>query len=248
MITDLKNYYKKQGILSTSFTCPHRNECSAGCTSFTGPKSAFISEGYERGDLPRLLFLSLDSGRGDAEDKNRLPHAVRQQEAGRDVLSLPKHKHWYRTHELAWYILRRFMPELKLEEAKSYFSHANSAKCCMNKPQKAKADKVLFKNCQKYLAHELSILKPEIIVTQGAEAKAAVSVLSDGVHGVIDEFAAIISLAGRRVFWLHTYHPNCWGAFNKHRSFNKATKIADGWEFYADEIFGYFLSEEVPKA
>jgi hypothetical protein len=93
----------------------------------TGPKSAFVSSGYEHGILPRLLFLSLDSGSGDRVDGNRLPAAVRQyEEFDRSFAHLAKHKHWYRTHELAWYFLRRFEPALEIGEARRWF--ANSAK------------------------------------------------------------------------------------------------------------------------
>ena len=59
----------------------------------------------------------------------------------------------------------------------------------------------------------------------------------------IDAFASIIRLGGKKVFWLHTYHPNNWGAFNKHRAFNKETGVAEGWEFYAEHIFN-FISEK----
>ena len=239
MLKQLENYYKKNGILATSFTCSHRDECSAGCEGFTGPKSAYVARGYEKGTLPRLLFLSLDSGSGNKIDEERLPQAVRNQERKTDVLALHKHKHWFRTHELAWYILRRFKSDLRIEEAKDYFSHANSAKCCMNNPQRKKANKALFKNCKKYLKKELGILIPDILITQGSEARLAVSQSMDLQSKEVDEFASIISLNGREVFWLHTYHPNNWGAFNRHRNFNKQTGVAEGWEFYATRIFRF---------
>ena len=137
MFRRLYRYYEDNGILSTSFTCPHKEQCSGGSKEFTGPKSAFVSTGYENENsgLPRLLFLSLDSGDGDKDDTKRLPEVLRrQEETERDVLALPKHKHWYRTHELAWYIFKRLAPGISLEDAKKHFAHANSAKCCMNKP------------------------------------------------------------------------------------------------------------------
>ncbi len=64
MLQRLYRYYEDKGILSTSFACLHKKQCSAGSPDFTGPKSAFVSTGYEnrRSNLPRLLFLSLDSG------------------------------------------------------------------------------------------------------------------------------------------------------------------------------------------
>ncbi len=64
MLQRLYRYYEDKGILSTSFACLHKKQCSAGSPDFTGPKSAFVSTGYENrsSNLPRLLFLSLDSG------------------------------------------------------------------------------------------------------------------------------------------------------------------------------------------
>lgn len=242
MLSELEDYYEKNGILATSFSCKHKYECSKDCEKFTGPKSAFVSSGYENGLLPRLLFLSLDSGSGDNVDKNRLPLMIREHEESRNVMAFAKHKHWFRTHELAWYFLKRFKPLLKIEEAKGYFAHANSAKCCMNKAQREKADKILFKNCQKYLKPELEILNPEIIVTQGNEAKKAILELLELRIKDIDSYASIIKLNGKKIFWLHTYHPNNWGMFNRHRAFNKETGIAEGWEFYAEHIFKFVQS------
>lgn len=238
MFQRLSRYYQDNGILSTSFTCPHKEECSGGSPKFTGPKSAFVSTGYENksGGFPRLLFLSLDSGSGDKDHRKRLPKVLRQQEeVERDVLALPKHKHWYRTHELAWYILKRFRPGIRLEEAKGYFAHANSAKCCMNKPQRKQADKILFKNCRKYLQGELEILRPEVIVTQGNKAKDAVRLFYKPIES-IDGYASIIRMNSRKVFWLHTYHPNAWGAFNRQRNFDKARNLALGWDKYSHMI------------
>ncbi len=246
MITELQAYYQKNGILATDFSCKHKDACSKDCESFTGPKSAFVSVGYEDGLLPRLLprllFLSLDSGSGDKANENRLPLAVRGQVENEDVMGRPKHKHWYRTHELAWYFLKRFDRFLKITEAKSYFAHANSAKCCMNKPQRKKADKVLFKNCQEFLAKELEILNPEILVTQGNEAKKAISILASHVRDIAP-FTSVIKLNGKEVFWLHTYHPNNWGKFNKQRDLNKESGVVEGWERYAEYIFK-FVSEK----
>ena len=36
------------------------------------------------------------------------------------------------------------------------------------------------------------------------------------------------------VFWLHTYHPNNWGAFNRQRAFDPQAKVATGWVRYAE--------------
>lgn len=239
LLNQLETYYKNNGILSTSFTCTSKIDCKGDCDSFTGPKSAFVGKKYESSELPRLLFLSLDSGSGDPVAENRLPISVMRKEMNRDLSSLHKHKHWYRTHELAWHILKAFDSELKIECVKNYFAHANSAKCCMNKKQRKKADKILFRNCRKYLQGELQILNPAIIVTQGAEAKKAIEYITDNIVIRVDDFASVIKMNGRDVFWLHTYHPNNWGAFNKQRIPNKNKREDIGWDFYAKEIRSY---------
>ena len=236
MLEALTTYYRDQGILSTHFTCPHRTECEGDCATFTGPKSAFVSTGYERHDLPRVLFLSLDSGGGATDDSERLPPAVRrQEEVDFDVLSITgreKNHHWYRTHELAWYILRRFNSKIRIEDAKKYFAHANSAKCCMNKPRGKEADDRLFINCQSYLRGELAILAPDILVTQGRWGKAAVEHHYDIVRR-IDGWAAIIRTNAHEVFWLHTDHPAYFGRFNRQRAGGR------GWEQYSELMYEF---------
>jgi len=233
MISELKDFYKKNGILSTSFTCEFKSECEGVSQEFTGPKSSFVSTGYEDGPLPRLLFLSLDSGKGHENPSWRLPLSVRKRMEAVDVLSIPKNRHWYRTHELAWYILSRFDPDITIQETKMYFAHVNSAKCCMNKAGNKKADRVLFKNCRIYLKDELSILRPKIIVTQGNEAKTAVQSICEETIKHFDEYASVIQFNDTEIFWLHTYHPSNWGAFNKQRNFDKDRNISLGWERYS---------------
>lgn len=234
MIEELEGYYRQHGILATSFTCANREQCAAGRPEFTGPKSAFVSSGYQSGHLPRLLFISLDSGSGDLVEANRLPVAVRQYEEFESSFEgLRKHKHWYRTHELAWYILRHFDPHLEISDARRWFAHANSAKCCMNKPQREKADAILFRNCRGYLSGELAILQPRIVVTQGNEAREAFTSLCTRITQQLDAFAFIVETSLGRHFWLHTYHPSNWGAFNQQRAFDREAGIATGWVRYA---------------
>ena len=132
MFAELESFYVRSGIHSTAFSCRHLSSCRSSCVSFTEAKSAYVGPGYEAGTLLRLLFLSLDSGSAARDPFQRAPEAVRLQETTCDVGSLPKGKHWYRTHELASVILKQFDSTLTPENVSPYFSHANSAKCCMN--------------------------------------------------------------------------------------------------------------------
>jgi uracil-DNA glycosylase len=116
----------------------------------------------------------------------------------------------------------------------------------MNNPQRKKAEKILFKNCRIYLKDEIRILNPDILITQGNEAKQAINASLDVVIKTYDEFSSIIRLNGDEVFWLHTYHPNNWGAFNRLRNFNKESEVAEGWVFYANRI-SRFIKKKMPQ-
>lgn len=239
MINSLENFYRRSGILASDFRCAHADSCRKGCADFKEAKSTFISSGYESGAIPRLLFLSLDAGDANEDQSKRLPLGIRVIEEGRDVSKLPKSRHWYRTHELAWYVLREFKESMALEEAKVHFAHANSAKCSMGKAQNAMADNRLYENCRGHLGPELEILRPDIVVTQGERAKT--SFLSTAtVVKKLDEFAAIVSLAGRTVFWLHTYHPRYFGGF--YRQLDRQDGVAMGWVRYAS-MMRQFITE-----
>lgn len=111
MFDELVSFYTRSGIFSTSFSCQHLESCRGSCASFTEAKSAYVGPEYEREARCRV---SLDSGSADRDPKRWTPEAVRRQEVACDVGSLHQGKHWYRTHELAWVLLRQFDEELRV--------------------------------------------------------------------------------------------------------------------------------------
>jgi len=239
MLNQLEEFYRDNGILSTHFTCKHKDACKGDCKNFTGPKSAYVGEGYEAGELPRLLFVSLDSGDGAEEPEHRLPVAVRDSEHGTVVDDLHKNQHWYHTYELAWYILKRFDSKFeKVEDVKGFFAHTNSAKCCLNNPGREQADDRLFENCRGYLEGELKVLAPQLLVTQGAKADAAVDPLIERVKTVEENCAYHGVLFGQPIFWLLTYHPRYAPGFHAQR------KGGEGWEFYAEEMYRFINRQQ----
>lgn len=216
---------------------PHFTEATA---SFVGPR-------YEKETVPRLLFLSLDSGSGRSDPELRTAEAVRARELATDVHALPKGRHWRRTHELARVLLRQFKPDLTLPETRLYFAHVNSAKCSQNKSQRRQADRRLFKNCRRFIPGELRVLGPDVIVTQGGWARAAVLegfdvqqhvVRKDPVTGyrrAAHYETGLIGLEPRRnTLWLHTYHPNSYGHFNPQR--------VHCWPPYAERLGRFWRS------
>lgn len=219
------------------------------CPRFTGPKSSFVgteyqhSAGFARGDLPRLLFLSPDSGGGHWDAKPRTPDRVRswEEREGHNVANYgtgDRRKHWYRTYELASYILRVFDPRFEdLGNVVGHFAHVNAAKCSVNNHANAQANPRLVEKCREYLPDELEVLLPDIVVTQGTRCRdAAIKHLYRGrVSRIEGELAWVRVNDAHRFLWLWTYHPTSrrpkkgeptW--FEKHADYD-ASGTAQGW-------------------
>lgn len=224
MDKQLSEYYKLKGISAIDFNCPHYHSCSATSPqTFTTAKEAFVSSGYVKHELPRIVFLSLDSGSAEKDPHLKTLESVRiWEEEKENVLALPKNKHWYRTHELAYTILRNFRLDLRIDQARHYFAHVNSAKCCMNNPQRAQANQILFDNCREFIPGELEILDPDIIITQGKWAKLVIDkafpeldkseIITDSTPEL-----KIIQLNNHPVIWIETFHP-------RHTSFHTVNR------------------------
>ncbi len=226
MLEELQQYYDKVGISSLNFRCSHHEECKAGVEKFIEAKAALVGKGYQSHELPRLLFISLDPGSSSRLGENRSVYGVREQYEQSNPLGGGKHKHWYRTHEIACEILKAFDLTMTIDSVRGCFAHTNSGKCCVSKPHRRKADKKLFTNCKEYTPDEVRILKPDIIITQGAEASRSIKdipklELKDFISTTkwrpsdYRELAAL-SINDVPVLWIHTYHPSCWGSFNNH--------------------------------
>lgn len=64
MLAELDAYYRRERISAVAFDCAKYRLCSAGCTpgNFVTAREAFVGTEYEKGVLPRLLFLSRRGG------------------------------------------------------------------------------------------------------------------------------------------------------------------------------------------
>ena len=225
MYDDLTTYYRLNGISALDFYCPHFPSCSQNFPStFTTSKESFVSSKYVTHELPRIVFISLDSGSAETDPVLKTLESVRRwEEEGENVLGLHKNKHWYRTHEFAYTLLRNFKEDLRLEEAKHYFAHINSAKCCENKPGREQASQVLFNNCRRFIPRELEILDPDIIITQGKWGKLTIDrvfpqlVSPDYIPESLSE-VKIIAINNHSVIWIETFHPRYTGFHTKNRS------------------------------
>lgn len=225
MYDDLTTYYRKHGISALDFNCPYFSTCSKNFPStFTTAKESFISSKYVTHELPRIVFVSLDSGSAETDPVLKTLESVRRwEEEGENVLGLHRNKHWYRTHELAYTLLRNFVDDFRLEEARHYFAHVNSAKCCENKPGREQASQILFDNCRRFIPGELEILDPDIIITQGKWGKITIDrvfpqlVSSDYITESLSEVKVIV-INNHPVIWIETFHPRYTGFHTKNRS------------------------------
>ena len=251
MLERLAAFYESHRISPVDFRCPSCATCSANSPHFTEAKASFVGPSYEEGQLPRLLFLSLDSGSADRDPEQRTAEAVRRQELATDVAALPKNRHWYRTHEMAWELLRQFEPQLTVADTRLYFAHVNSAKCCQNKLGRKRADSILFENCRRFIPGELRILNPDVVVTQGRQAKDAIlksfavrrhvaRTIESAPRFRLDAHyeTGLIELEPdvKTSLWLQTYHPNNFGCFNPQRT--------HCWPPYAEEVGLFWRSRE----
>lgn len=225
MTEALGDFYRAAGISPTDFRCRYLADCSRGEANFTSAKASFVGPEYERGTLPRLLFLSLDPGDGVSDANARTVLAVQTIELCRNVSTLKKTQHWYLTHLFAWEILRQFDRSLEIGHIARFFAHVNTAKCSVNRPGRREAPSRLAANCRGYLRQELAILQPDIIVTQGAKAREAVhsrfpvsgyqEVKVDGATGA---HGVVTGLSPSSTLWLQTHHPSAYGVFWRQKS------------------------------
>jgi hypothetical protein len=210
---DIYNWYKNAGLSPWEFNCPHEPECSKGVAEFTSARPPLIGQKYAINQVPRLLIISSDPGKGDS-----LPSSLGFQLSGPDKKAgcYRQKNHWRETLEIVFAIQRRFDPNLTFEEANACFAHERAVKCCENNPRSREAKKLLFKNCHKYLADELPLFQPDIILTQGIRAYIAVSHTKFktqiswqpcGQKEHYCHFCVLNVFSDQLSLWIHTYHP-----------------------------------------
>lgn len=231
MLGQLREYYEAQGISALGFCCKHQTACKTQSPRFTAAQETYVGPDYGN-TVPRLVIMSLDSGSLDADPTTRTMDAVRRRVLAGDVHRLRKVNHWYQTHRLALTLLQPFLPALRVERVSRYFAHVNSAKCCQNNPENQQAHRLLFENCREYIGPEIRILRPDILVTQGKEARHAVEqhfADIDGGESMSDDevcrYHIIETAPNNRTVWFATHHPHnprfwaqsreCWPLYAK---------------------------------
>lgn len=251
MLTDLRSYYNAKGISAEGFNCPHQGACRSISEKFITAREAFVGSEYEKGTLPRVLFISLDASSdhpGGAPSQRTLQHMRFSEELdpnGCDPEKLHRLRHWYWTHKFAYELLNpvaltRLGSPLEFRHIHKYFAHTNSAKCKDAARGSSQGPAIVFNNCREFLPMEIRLLRPDVIVTQGKWARLAV----EGAFPVnarsqqsqhLQYGYEIITVDHRPVLNFSTYHQNNYGKFNDER------KLAYPWYF---QVAREFLAEK----
>lgn len=227
MLTSLDQYYGQQGISAVGFACKNKHACSAGCIpeQFVTTREAFVGVEYEKGTLPRLLFVSIDAATDwpGPKPEERTLRAMRDSEPTPCSNAAQRGTHWYETHEFACRLLEPFA-EAQLGEAVpfdqicGYFAHTNSAKCKNLAMGTQQGKSVLFANCRQFIPGEVEVLRPQIIVTQGMWAREALRGAfsverEERMPGQPDYGYQVVKLAHHTAIKFETAHPRAFGRF-----------------------------------
>lgn len=237
MLKELEEYYIKMGIAAERFECRLAASCRSVCTDFVTAREAFVGSEYEKGTLPRVLFVSLDASSdhpGRQPAQRTLAHMRFWEENGKsdpdgcDPESLHKGRHWYWTHKLAHDILNpvalaRLGRPLQFRHIHKYFAHTNSAKCKDAARRSGQGPDLMFDNCRAFLPKEIQLLRPEVVVTQGKWGRLAVegafNVVTRSQHPKHPRYSyELLDIDGRTVLKFSTYHQNNYGEFNREKT------------------------------
>ncbi len=244
MQNKLNEYYKEASIASVkevkdengdynydemfrSFCCPKKNSCRDACKKAYRKDTGFIfsprmegvevSRCYEKREykghrIPRIVVISLS-----------VPKPELKPERESKPFSLPPCSHWRGTTTTVRSLLDPFIELKPAKDDEStriigeLFVHVRTAKCFSNVGGSNEEPAQLYKNCGDYLSKEVSILGPDVIVTQGGYAHEMSEqyvfdvIANRTVKGIADSnsIARTVHLKKdkRKVYWLKSRFP-----------------------------------------
>lgn len=243
----LTSFYRKEKIHPTNFNCEHRAFCQG--FSFQGKmteaKMSMVGSQYGL-KYPRIVVISLDP----PEEKNatfKLPEQrttefiAQYHETENFYLKRPG-AHWAATQIIVNEILViwGYQPSKGysvvcesyngrlIENVSPYFAHVNVAKCSMNNPGRGQSNSITHLLCsKKYLLEEISLLEPDILISQGKDTNQILGHLlyRKPIYEIELPSAFNINLNNRSILFLPMHHPS-----------RQIAKIRAEWEFYLKQI------------
>lgn len=239
----LVEYYLQRGIHPEQFTCQHQDFCRSFAyqNDMTETKMSMVGSHYGN-KYPKIVVVSLDPPYGNQgnfvkPEQRTTAYITAKHEIDDYSLNRPN-PHWALTQIIVKDLLCLFDYEAQvgaavvaesysgrpIENVTSYFAHINVAKCSMNNMGKRQADRKVHKTCSNsYLREELTILKPDILITQGNATNETISNLLIGRPFLESDLPAVrhVDVEKKSTLWLLMRHPA-----------RQVAKIRRDWPFY----------------
>ncbi len=232
-VDKLKSFYANNGLLTQQFQCQHKSACreAAKCELWRGAE-AHVGSRY--GECLRVVVVSLDTGGYTPPMEERRSRIEEDIPPGGHP-----NPHMRGTTELlkAIYSIEAENDGRNLYEL---YAMTNAAKCSRkdeNSSRQVPWD--LFQNCSGYVEPELACLDPQLIVTQGTNARlwpgaqgelsdahrsalagwiadhSAQQVVQDWLWWLQKEYLGTASVSDRDVPVLKSVHPSAWGQWHR---------------------------------
>lgn len=232
----LNSYYLKNSIHPEKFDCQFQYLCrmSAHKGNMTETKMSMVGSRYGE-TYPRIAVISLDppsdedkEGRIRRWDFRSIDHRTTEYISSThekdDYVAVPPNPHWAMTQVIVKDLLVLFGYPSKpnsaiastsfsgrsIENVSAFFAHINMAKCSMNRPGQGKAPASVHKRCSgSYLAGELAILEPDMIISQGDTTNRILGKMFIAREVLSSELPKVekVELNGRNPIWMPMVHP-----------------------------------------
>ena len=232
----LNGYYHEKDIHPLKFNCPNQNLCRRYAYQGNMTKTKMSMVGSRYGEkYPKIVVVSLDPPSGKTkEGANKRWQFITPQQRTTEYISSTHEKdnyavdhanpHWAMTQIIVKDLLvlwgyqaqpfAAIVPESysgrPIENVSAWFAHVNVAKCSMNNAGQRQASKLVHQTCSDaYLREELSILEPDILITQGAETNKILGKMLIGRDILVKDLPTYekITLGEKQTLWLPMHHP-----------------------------------------
>ena len=222
----LTDFYGKHGISVCGFRCEHSDACAKAAEFSKLSRGAEAHVGSNYGQRRRVAVVSLDTG-GTSDCLEERRKRVEE--------NAPSNQHMRGTLKLLEAIYDEASNGSGNHHLFKLFAMTNAAKCSGGVFGGGQVGWELFHHCREYVMPELKCLEPELIVTQGVRAYAAIRdseelTLSKAHQAVVErhsaelgkevqkwivalakEYLRTVDIGGSEVPVMKTVHPSARG-------------------------------------
>jgi len=158
VVAQLRSFYQNEHIAVAAFACPHQSFCDNVAMPRPLAHGAEAHVGSHYGETTRVVVISLDAG-GDSEDLS----------ARRDTIESITNPNPHMRGTIR--ILNALLgSDLNGQSPLPFYSMINAAKCSAV-DRRDMVPWELYERCCRFARSELEILEPQVVVTQGVQAR-----------------------------------------------------------------------------